>query len=80
MSNIDTFMNIFEEEMRANMARSPGSYSFGLDGLPGILAKFRESLSKDSYSIEGPAIKATCKRLKIRRTYGAIRAYLGRES
>ena len=79
-SNMDIFMHVLEEELRINIARSPGSYSYTVDELPAILDKFRAAIPRDGMHIGGPAFKATCRRLKIKNTYTSIRAFTSRSA
>lgn len=80
MSNLDTFMTVLEEELRKNIERSPGSYSPEARDMSVAIPKYRAAILAGQMSKEGPAMKATCKRLKIRNTYEAIKSYVTKDS
>lgn len=51
-------------------------YCYGVDQVPGVVAKMLPAIFSGSASYDGPAIKLTCKRLGIKATRKAILAYV----
>lgn len=81
-ANYKEFVAVYWEELERQYAGNEKYMSFlatmpeGRNTLEGLAAYMTASLLKGSANKDGHAIKATCKRLKIKHTYKAISAYL----
>lgn len=73
---MNTFLAEFEKQLRDAVVNNPGIYSYENTDceLSGVIAKYRELLIQRSkaFIIDGTAMKATCKALKIKNTYKDI--------
>ena len=82
MKGLDAFMQLYAEALlscvTADRARpeSERVYFYGPEGVSLVVAKMREAFANDSYNLDGPAIRKACRKLGIRPTRKAIRAYL----
>lgn len=50
-------------------------YFYGVEQVPGVVVKMLRALDEDTANINGPAFKLACKRLGIKHTQKAIRAF-----
>lgn len=76
MSNFDTFMQIYTEQLEKAVRNYPTEYTWPVENVPTVAAKMRVAFMNRTYNKDGRAIKATCKVLGIKYTYTAINEYL----
>lgn len=88
--NLDRFLETYRQERRRLHVERPELYSAepliirgnaGIVTLPPArseegIAKFCDAIRAGSFGLDGEALRATCRRLRIRRTYKAIRAWV----
>lgn len=82
MSKLDQFMSIFEGWLTSDHKANPGKYRWNIHMLPTIVADWREKLAAGNVghvSLTGFAIQQTCKELKIKCTYKAIKEHLAQD-
>lgn len=92
---VGRFFDVYREELHRAVAAHPDEYAFreplvihgnlGVTTLApttvdGVADKMIEAMKRRSFSKEGRACKATCKRLGIKHTYTAIYAHLEAEA
>lgn len=73
---METFMEIYEECLRAAITSHPEEYRYGLDSVPEIVQKMRVAIFNQAYNKDSRAFRATCKKLGIKHTYSAIAHYI----
>jgi len=66
----------YEAQLKQAVIDKPQAYTYGLDEVPGVVAKMAAAFERDSYNKDGEAIKRTCKALGISYTRTGINAYL----
>ncbi|MFY4731225.1 hypothetical protein [Nitrospira sp. BLG_2] len=76
MSNFDTFVQIYTEELKNAVVNYPDEYGWPVENVPTVAQKMAVAFKNKTYNKDGRAIKATCKRLNIKYTYTAINEYL----
>lgn len=76
MTNFDIFVKVYIEELEAAIRKYPEEYRWPLDNLPRVFEKMIEGFRQKTYSRDGRAIRATCKRLNIKLNYKDINAFL----
>jgi len=76
MTNFDAFIKVYIEELEAVVRKHPEEYRWPIENFQRIIEKMIEGFRTKTYSLEGRAIRATCKRLDIHQTYKDINAFL----
>ena len=76
MSNFDTFIQVYAEQLEKAVTNYPNEYFWPVANVPTVVQKMADALKTKTYNKDGRAIKATCKILGIKHTYTAINAYL----
>lgn len=79
LENWTAFRQTYLEELRKAVTEHPEEYAFGLDAVDLVWQKMLEAVLNGTFSKDGYAFKATCKKLKIKHTYKAIGQYLDEE-
>jgi hypothetical protein len=75
MNNRDTFRAAYLEKLTEAHAKHPEEYFYAAKQIPIVVDMMILSLVTGGANI-GPAVKATCRKVGIKATYGAIKAYL----
>lgn len=70
------FLARYERNLRALVPLRALGYAYGLDAVPGVVARMRRAFETNTYSLDGDALRGTCRALGIRPTRQAINAYL----
>ena len=82
---LDRFMEIYERELTAAVAKYPDDYPWSTEkdgnGNPRLTVKtvverMRPAIADGSFNKDGHAIRKTCKALGIPYTYSGIRAFI----
>ena len=73
---LQRFVALYEENLRAAITKHPDHYRYGLDKVPGVVARMSKAFQERTYNKDGFAIKWTCRALGIVHTYTAINHYL----
>lgn len=74
MTNLDTFVTVYGEELAKAIAAFPDEYSS--TPVETVLQRMSAALKRGTYNKDGRAFKATCKRLGLKHTYTEIGEYL----
>lgn len=74
------FCSLYTEELGREHARKPDQYAWPVEDLPIVVTKMVAAIIKGSGNINSPALKRTCKRLKIKPSLRSIQAYLSGEA
>jgi hypothetical protein len=74
----DKFMQTYREQLIAAMTAHPEDYDYTAApaDIDRVCRKMGDAFLQRTYNKDGRAIKATCKVLGIKYTYGAINTYL----
>jgi hypothetical protein len=73
---METFMKVYEAELRFCLKCFPSEYAYTDDGVALVLDRMRTAIQEGTYNKDSRAIKRTCKALGIKHTYTAIKNYL----
>jgi hypothetical protein len=73
---VTQFMGHYERHLRALVVQPSLGYAFALADVPAVVARMRRAFEADTYSLDGHALRGTCRALGIRSTRQAINAYL----
>ena len=76
MTNREKFRAAYLEKLTAAHAKYPEEYAYPAEQVPFIVDKITATLATTGGANIGPAIKAVCRKLGIKSTYGAIKEYL----
>ena len=76
-SNQKKFYDTYTEQLRQCIKEYPKQYPYGEERIEEIANKMFKAFLNGKACKDGPAIKRTCKILKIGYTYKAIEQYLG---
>lgn len=76
MSNMATFLAIYQEELEKAVREHPEEYHFPIEQVPRVVARMAEAFERKSYNKDGFALRGTCTRLGIKHTYAAINAFI----
>lgn len=71
------FYDVYKKNLLTCVKKYPDQYAYNEEQVNIIADKMYEAFMKRSANKDGPAIKMTCKELKIGYTYKAIEEYLG---
>ena len=73
------FIEVYAEELARAVEQHPEEYCYPASEVPAVVGRMQAALLRGSYNKDGRAIKATCKRLGIKHTYGAINERIAEE-
>lgn len=73
---LETFMTVYERQLRALVARPSIGYAYTLDDVPRVVARMREAFRTGTYNRKGHALNGTCRSLGISTSRRSIDAYL----
>jgi len=76
MSNREVFTSELEKVLAVYFKTPHYAHAMRMTTPPELARRTTEGLITGTASKDGPAVKSTCKRLGIRPTYAAIKAYL----
>jgi hypothetical protein len=76
MTNRETFLATYHEQLRNAILTHPEEYAYPVSELEFVFARMTAAIERGSFSKDSPAFRATCKALGINHTYKAIKAYL----
>ena len=76
---LSRFMEVYTDTLRDAVINYPDEYRWPIEEVPLVAERMRLALLRKSYSKDGRAIKATCKKLGIAHTYKAIDDFLDRK-
>lgn len=78
MKNLEAFMTVYAKHLEATRTKDTAGdyYCWPVSELPLVLGRMRQAIERGSFNKDSLAFKATCKELKIKHTYQAIRAFL----
>ena len=74
--NFECFMDVYREELTKQHSENPQDYAWPASELETVLCRMRAAIEKGSFNKDSKAFKNTCKRLKIKHTYAAIREFI----
>ena len=74
--NFECFIEVFTQKLLRFLETHPQDYAYSKEQLPILMPRFRESIKTGNFNKDGHAIKATCKELKIKHTYKAIKEFI----
>jgi hypothetical protein len=74
--NFQCFLNVYKEKLIESIKNNPDEYSWSLNELETVFQRMSRAIEKGSFNKDSSAIKATCKELKIKHTYTAIRDFI----
>ncbi len=74
--NLDTFMTRYAANLALVVMQYPQEYAWPVADVPTVAARMRAAFERNSYNLDGRAIKMTCKQFKIKPTRTAINAFL----
>ena len=77
MTNLETFLTIYQEKLQDAVIQHPTEYAYAVSMVPLVVERMSKAIVNGTYHLSGPALKATCKALGIKMTYKAINTYLG---
>jgi hypothetical protein len=75
-SNPDKFFSEYYRQLEKAIVEHPEEYAFPVSQLQTVFDKMRIAIEGGSANKDSRAIKATCKTLRIKHTYTAIKEYL----
>lgn len=73
---LDQFMNVYSKHLKDCLKEFPDQYAYSESLLPNVLIRMRNALVSNGYNKEGKAFERTCKELRIKHTYTAIKEYI----
>ena len=74
--NLQAFCDVYEPALRDAVQQFPEEYAFPLADVALVVNRMRAAFERGSYNHRGRAIKATCKKLGIKHTRTAIKAFI----
>lgn len=74
--SLDAFMAIYARHLRALVRLPSLGYAYGLEAVPGVVARMRTAFAEGRYDLAGLAVRGTCRTLGLRPTRRAIDTYL----
>lgn len=75
-SNEKIFSQEYKAQLKARWHENPAAYQWPLKDLDIIHAKMFKAIKEGVASLDGPAVKGTCKVLGIKNTYKSVAAFL----
>lgn len=76
LAPIDRFMAAYEPALYEALQKHPEDYAYGPADVPGFLPVWRKRILEGNFNHHGHAMKGACKRLGIKHTLKAIKAFL----
>ena len=74
--NFECFFSIYAEKLKEARAKHPEDYNWPESALEIVLGKMRSAIERGTFNKDSHAFKATCKELKIKHTYKAIKEFI----
>jgi hypothetical protein len=78
-TNRSLFLAVYGEQLGLARVSNPQDYPWPASELPAVLARMAAALDRGSFNKDGRALRATCKYLGIKHTYGAINEFINKE-
>lgn len=72
----NTFCAVYREELARLVEERPSAYAYGIERVTEVADKICAAIKNGSFSHDGLAFRATCKRLQIKYTRKAILEYV----
>jgi hypothetical protein len=76
MKNLETFMSVYSRNLVKAIQEKPDQYGYGIDGVSAVLVRMKTAIEQGTFNKDSFAFRWTCKELKIKHTYQAIKEYL----
>ena len=73
---METFITELGKQLNNCITHRAEKYAYSVEHIPGMLERFRNAIQHNAFDKEGDAFKATCKALKIKHTYKAIKEFI----
>lgn len=76
MTNRDIFKKTYSEKLKYCRENYPVQYCWPIEDLPLVTERMLSALDRGSFNKDSIAFKMTCKELKIKHTYKAIKEFI----
>jgi len=76
LGNFECFMEIYEESLKEARLKYPDDYSWPDSEFQTVIQRMRTAVEKGTFNKDSHAFKITCKKLKIKHTYTAIKDFI----
>ena len=74
--NLQCFLEVYKKHLIECRAEFPSEYAWPDSELDAVFERMSRAIVKGSFSKDSHAFKRTCKELKIKHTYQAIRDFI----
>jgi hypothetical protein len=74
--NFECFMDVYAEKLKESRIKFPGDYAWPDSEFETVLGRMENAVERGSFNKDSHAFKATCKELKIKHTYQAIKEFI----
>lgn len=76
--NLQCFLDVYREELERSYKASPESYAWPWSDFDVVFSRMAKGIEAGSFNKDNETFKRTCKRLRIKHTYTAIREFISR--
>jgi hypothetical protein len=74
--NFQCFLDVYREKLLEARKRHPETYAWPDSELDAVFERMTKAIERGSFNKDSHAFKATCKTLKIKHTYKAIKEFI----
>lgn len=74
--NLNTFCEVYREELEKSHRLNPNKYAWSISELDEVAKRMFGAFERGTFNKDSEAVKATCKQLKIKHTYKAIKEFI----
>ena len=74
--NLQCFLDVYKIELEKNVKAKPDEYSYTMGQLDEVFGRMASAIERGTFSKESHSIRMTCKILKIKHTYKAIKEFI----
>lgn len=74
--NFECFIDVYTEKLKQARIKYPNNYQWPDSEFNTVIARMRTAIEKGSFNKDSHAFKMTCKELKIKHTYTAIKEFI----
>jgi hypothetical protein len=74
--NLQCFLDVYKENLLKQIRENPQDYAWDVSQFDEVFSRMAKAIERGSFNKDSKAFKATCKELKIKHTYTAIREFI----
>ena len=74
--NLQCFIDLYRENLIKCVTQYPDEYSWPISELDNVIARMKNAIERGRFNKDSRAFKLTCKELKIKHTYKAIKDFI----